>query len=65
MTIIGAVPLDEQMMEAERQARSPFDFAPQGAAVTAISALADAIDSLARSRTGGAGGAATPLSPEA
>ncbi len=65
MTIIGAVPLDEQMMEAERQARSPFDFAPQGAAVTAISALADAIDSLAGSRTGGTGGAATALSPEA
>ncbi len=48
MTLIGAVPLDEGMMEAERQAKSPFDFAPEGAAVTAIRGLADAIDGLAK-----------------
>ncbi len=47
MAIIGAVPLDEDLVEAERQARSPFDFAPHGAAVTAITAIADAIDALA------------------
>lgn len=65
MTIIGAVPLDEELMEAERQARSPFDFAPHGAAVTAIRALADAIDSLPGSRSDRAAGAAAVPSPEA
>lgn len=49
MSIIGTVPLDESLQEAERQARSPFDFAPHGAAVSAIRGLADAIDLLAKS----------------
>ena len=65
MAIIGAVPLDEELVEAERQAKSPFDFAQQGAAVSAIGAIADAIDALAGSRTGRAGGATAALSPEA
>ena len=51
MDIIGVVPLDEAMMEAERQARSPFDFAPDSAGVTGIRNLADAIDGLGRSRS--------------
>ncbi len=52
MDIIGVVPLDEEMMEAERQAKSPFDFAPHGSAVTAIRKLADAIDGLGRRPSG-------------
>jgi len=51
MDIIGVVPLDEAMMEAEREAKSPFDFAPDGAGVTGIRYLADAIDGLGRSRS--------------
>ena len=51
MDIIGVVPLDEAMMEAERQARSPFDFAPDHAGVSAIRNLADAIEGLGRSRS--------------
>jgi len=51
MDIIGVVPLDEAMMEAEREAKSPFDFAPESAGVTGIRNLADAIDGLGRSRS--------------
>jgi CO dehydrogenase maturation factor len=51
MDIIGVVPLDEAMMEAEREAKSPFDFAPDSAGVTGIRNLADAIDGLGRSRS--------------
>ena len=65
MAIIGAVPLDEELVEAERQAKSPFDFAQQGAAVSAIGAIADAIDALAGSRTGRTDAATVALSPEA
>lgn len=64
MLIIGAVPLDEQMMEAERQARSPFDFAPDGSAVTAIRAVADAIETLADTGSDRAIGAVAAPSPE-
>jgi len=46
MTIIGMVPQDEALMEAERQAKSPYDFARDSAAVTAISTLADHISAL-------------------
>ncbi|MBA3670043.1 MAG: AAA family ATPase [Sphingomonas sp.] len=49
--IIGVVPLDDAMMEAEREASSPFDFAPESAGVTGIRNLADAIDGLGRSRS--------------
>ncbi len=51
MDIIGVVPLDEAMMEAEREAKAPFDFAPESAGVTGIRNLADAIDGLGRSRS--------------
>ncbi len=43
MTIIGTVPQDDELMEAERQAKSPYDFAPQGAGVAAIREIADRI----------------------
>ncbi|GAC1340018.1 MAG: carbon monoxide dehydrogenase accessory protein CooC [Acetobacteraceae bacterium] len=56
MTIIGAVPQDEALMEAERQARSPYDFAPGCAAVAAMRTIADAIESLAAARSPGPGG---------
>ena len=65
MTIIGVVPLDEELLEAERQAKSPFDFSTQGAAVTAIRTLADAIGVLAGSRSDRMVGAAAALTPEA
>jgi len=63
MAIIGAVPLDEALMEAERQAKSPFDFAPDGAAATAIREIADAIDGLAGSQPDGPVRANPALSP--
>lgn len=63
MTIIGAVPLDEALMEAERQAKSPCDFAPDGPAATAIRAIADAIDGLAGSQPDGPARANPALSP--
>lgn len=46
MAIIGAVPQDEALMEAERQAKSPYDFAPRSAGITAIREIADRIASL-------------------
>ena len=46
MTIIGTVPQDEALMEAERQAKSPYDFAPDGAGVAAIREIADRIAAL-------------------
>ncbi len=52
MTLIGSVPLDDSLMEAERQAKSPFDFAAEGPAVAAIGKLADAIDGLAADPAG-------------
>lgn len=52
MAVIGAVPHDEALIEAERQAKSPYDFAPDSAAVTAIRGIADEIDALALSRPG-------------
>lgn len=47
MEIIGAVPLDDGMVEAERRAQSPFDFAPTGDGVSAIRRIATEIDRLA------------------
>lgn len=46
MTIIGVVPQDEALMEAERQAKSPYDFAPDSAAVSAIREIADRVAAL-------------------
>lgn len=56
MTIIGVVPQDEVLMEAERQAKSPYDFAPDSAGVAAIREIADRIVALqAPPRQGGEG----------
>jgi len=65
MTVIGVVPHDETMVEAERQAKSPYDFAQDGAGVAAIRALADEIDALAASRPGGRGNQAAGIAPRA
>lgn len=43
LPIIGEVPYDESLAEAEREGRPPLDFEPGGAAVTAISRLAAAL----------------------
>ena len=57
MTIIGAVPQDEALAEAERHERSPFDFAPDSPAVVAVRGIADAIEALAAARPPGPAGA--------
>lgn len=49
MTLIGTVPQDETLMEAERQAKSPYDFDRDGAGVAAIRKIADEIDGLGAS----------------
>jgi CO dehydrogenase maturation factor len=59
MTIIGKVPLDETLGEAERHERSPYEFVHDGAAVAAIRDIADAIDALAIGRPGGPSRAGT------
>jgi len=46
MTLIGTVAHDDTLIEAERQAMSPYDFAPGSPAVTAIRKIADAVDAL-------------------
>lgn len=58
MAIIGTVPYDETMMEAERNGRAPFDYAAGSAGVAAIRGIADRIDELARNAT-----AATAAAP--
>lgn len=47
LEIIGAVPLDESMVEAERQNRAPYDFAPDSGGIEAIRKIAHEIDRLA------------------
>jgi CO dehydrogenase maturation factor len=46
MTIIGQVPHDESLMDAERHELSPYDHAPQGAGVEAIRKIAAEINLL-------------------
>ncbi len=46
MNLIGIVPFDETMAEAERNERAPFDFAPGSTGIHAIRKLATAIDAL-------------------
>lgn len=46
MELIGAVPFDEAMVEAERNGRSPIDHAPTSAAVQAVRDIAGEIDAL-------------------
>jgi CO dehydrogenase maturation factor len=46
MEIIGVVPHDEALIEAEREGRAPFDFAPRSEAVAAIREIASRISEL-------------------
>ncbi len=48
MDVIGVVPLDEEMVTAEREEKSPYDHAPGSAGVEAIRDIAAAIDVLDR-----------------
>jgi CO dehydrogenase maturation factor len=41
--VIGALPFDESVTEADRQGRSLIDYAPTAAAVVAVQALADVV----------------------
>ena len=47
MPILGTIPLDEQLVEAERQALAPIDFAPQCPAVQAVAEIAEQVLRLA------------------
>jgi len=49
MTIIGQVPHDETLMDAERDEKSPYDFAPHGPGVEAIRKIAAEIEILNKS----------------
>lgn len=49
MSIIGQVPLDETLMDAERDEQSPYDFAPNGPGVEAIRKIAAEIELLENS----------------
>jgi CO dehydrogenase maturation factor len=60
MEIIGTVPYDEAMMEAERDGKAPLDHAAHAPGVEAIRQIAARIDEIARSTPSGAGGAARP-----
>ena len=46
LEIIGTVPYDESMMEAERQAKAPIDFDPDSAGVQAIQAIAREVEQM-------------------
>ncbi|MBT6543465.1 MAG: AAA family ATPase [Rhodobacteraceae bacterium] len=48
MEIIGTVPLDDEMVEAERQEKAPYDFASHSEGVESLRKVAEAIDELAR-----------------
>ena len=55
MTVIGAVPYDDAMMNAERDAKAPFDHAPESKAVEAIRSIASEIDAIAGAAQSGSG----------
>lgn len=57
MEMIGVVPYDEELMEAERQAKAPYDFAPRSTGVTAIHAIATEISALSGMPPSAASGA--------
>ncbi len=65
MEIIGTVPQDEALMEAERQAKSPYDFARESEALAAIRAIADRIDALVAPRSSGPAGHGAGAAPAA
>lgn len=48
LEMIGVVPHDDEMMNAERQEQSPYDYAPRSAGVEAVRKIALEIDVLAR-----------------
>jgi CO dehydrogenase maturation factor len=48
LPILGTVPLDEQLVEAERRALAPIDFAPDCPAVQAIAGIAEQVLRLER-----------------
>jgi len=52
MPVIGVVPYDEALAEAERRQTAPVDYAPEGRAVLAIRALAERIGELERAPPG-------------
>ncbi|CAN5810030.1 carbon monoxide dehydrogenase accessory protein CooC [soil metagenome] len=60
MEIIGTVPHDEAMVEAERAEQSPYDHAARSAGVEAIRTIAAQIDLLARSASRSPEGGASP-----
>lgn len=61
MTLIGTVPYDDAMVEAERDGRAPYDFAASSAGMTAIRQIAAEIDAIA----GAASGSGAPKGGEA
>ncbi|MBA3325842.1 MAG: AAA family ATPase [Rhodobacteraceae bacterium] len=61
MEIIGVVPNDEAMMDAEREEKSPYDHAARSPGVEAIRRLATEIDKLARPGGQAPGGASPEL----
>ena len=52
MPILGVIPLDEQLVEAERRALAPIDFAPDCPGVQAIAQIADQVRRLDGARPG-------------
>lgn len=46
MTLIGAVPYDEEMIAAEREGKAPYDFAPESPGIAAIREIAGRIGAL-------------------
>lgn len=59
MPILGRVPLDEQLVEAERRALAPIDFAPDCPGVQAIAGIAEQVLRLESSRPAYAASAET------
>ena len=48
LEIIGTIPLDDEMMEAERQEKAPYDHAPHSSGVQSLRKVAATVDALAR-----------------
>ncbi|MGI9353943.1 MAG: hypothetical protein ACR2PF_02075, partial [Rhizobiaceae bacterium] len=46
LEIIGSVPYDDSMMEAERQAKAPIDFDPNSAGVRSVQAIAGEVEKM-------------------
>jgi len=58
MTMIGVVPYDDAMMNAERDAKAPYDHAPDSKGVEAIQSIASEIDAIAGAAQSGSDHAA-------